>query len=224
MNPQVAILAGATGLVGRAILAGLLADSAVAHVHCVGRRPPPLVHKKITAHGLTATEVPPLPPASVLYLALGTTIKTAGSQAVFRQVDHALPLALAVAALQAGVSQIGLVSSVGAHAGSSNFDLHVKGELEQALKALAPPGLVIAQPSLLLGNRAALGQPLRRAERWGQAVGRLLGPCLPVAYRPIEATKVAAALRQRVPTARGVVVLGGADLQQAAPGPTGLSA
>ena len=35
---RVVLLAGATGLVGREILAALLADKTVAAVHCVGRR------------------------------------------------------------------------------------------------------------------------------------------------------------------------------------------
>src|SRR3712207_8869790 len=42
----------------------------------------------------------------------------------------------------------------------------VKGELETALKPLFP-ALVIAQPSLLLGDRSSLNQPLR----WGERIG-----------------------------------------------------
>ena len=68
-------------------------------------------------------------------------------------------------------------------------------------------GLVIARPSLLLGDREALGQPVRPAERVTAAAGRLLGPLIPANYRPVTAAAVARTLLARVPTARGRVVL-----------------
>ena len=47
-HARVAMVAGATGLVGREILADLLADKTVAAVHCVGRRPMDIQHAKLT--------------------------------------------------------------------------------------------------------------------------------------------------------------------------------
>lgn len=44
---RVALLAGATGLVGRAVLAALLTDKRYAAVHCVGRRALTLHHPKL---------------------------------------------------------------------------------------------------------------------------------------------------------------------------------
>ncbi len=43
-----AVLAGATGLVGRALLARLLQDPATAHIYALARRPLP-PHAKLTA-------------------------------------------------------------------------------------------------------------------------------------------------------------------------------
>src|SRR5690606_19796936 len=77
------VVAGATGLVGRAILQGLLTADAVAAVHALGRRPPGLQHAKLTAHAVDFTALPPLPPIDEAYLALGTTIQVAGSQPAF---------------------------------------------------------------------------------------------------------------------------------------------
>lgn len=81
MKLRTVILAGATGLVGREILQGLLADPGVCTVHTLGRRPPATQHPKLTAHIVDFAALPPLPAADELYLALGTTIKVAGSQA-----------------------------------------------------------------------------------------------------------------------------------------------
>ena len=92
-------LAGATGLVGRAILEGLLADTSVAAVHAIGRRNPGRVHPKLISQVVDFAALPPLPPLDEVYLALGTTIKVAGSQAAFRAVDFDANLAVARAPL-----------------------------------------------------------------------------------------------------------------------------
>ena len=84
---RVVALAGATGLVGRAILEGLLADASVAAVHALGRREPKVSHPKLTAHVVDFESLPTLPRLNEVYLSLGTTIKAAGSQAAFRAVD-----------------------------------------------------------------------------------------------------------------------------------------
>ena len=76
-------LAGATGLVGRSLLEGLLADPSVQSVHVLGRRNPRVAHERITFHIVDFSKLPPLPPVDEVYLALGTTIKVAGSQAAF---------------------------------------------------------------------------------------------------------------------------------------------
>jgi uncharacterized protein YbjT (DUF2867 family) len=70
------------------------------------------------------------------------------------------------------------------------FYNRVKGELEEALARLSFDRLVIARPSLLVGNREALGQPKRPAERVATAVSKLLGSLIPANYRPINATDV----------------------------------
>src|SRR5580700_7200506 len=157
-------LAGATGLIGRSILEGLLADPSVQAVHVLGRRKPRVAHARITGHIVDFAALPPLPPVDEVYLALGTTIKVAGSQAAFRAIDFDANLAVARAALAAGARRCGLVSAMGANAKSSVFYNRVKGELEEALAQIPFEGLVVARPSLLIGNRASLGQPDRPLE------------------------------------------------------------
>jgi uncharacterized protein YbjT (DUF2867 family) len=96
---------------------------------------------------------------------------------------------------------------MGADARSAVFYSRVKGELEDTLAALPFSGLLIARPSMLEGDRSALGQPERPGERWASALGRWLGPLVPANYRPIPAAAVADALRAGVPTVQGRQVL-----------------
>ena len=207
MATRTIIVAGATGLVGREILAGLLADPSVAAVHSLGRRKPAEPHPKLTAHVVDFAALPVLPLADELYLALGTTIKVAGSQAAFRAVDYDANLAVATAALAAGAKRVGLVSAMGADSKSKVFYSRVKGELEDALASMPFEGVVFARPSLLVGDREVLGQPTRQGEVLGSALGKVVGFLIPANYKPIDASAVASALLSAVPSAQGRTVL-----------------
>jgi len=206
-------LAGATGLVGRSILDGLLADAAVRSVHVLARRDPGLLHPRLTCHIVNFAALPPLPHVDELYLALGTTIKIAGTQAAFRAVDFDANLAVARAAVAAGARRCGLVSAMGANPESKVFYSRVKGELEKALEQLSLEGLVIARPSMLSGDREALGQPRRPLEKGFVVLSKALGPLIPANYRSIQAAQVARALLARTPLATGRVVLLSGEMQ-----------
>lgn len=214
LSKRIVALAGATGLVGRSILEGLLADPSVQSVHVLGRRKPRAAHAKLTSHIVDFAALPAFPPVNEVYLALGTTIKVAGSQAAFRAVDFDANLGVARAALAAGARHCGLVSAMGADAKSGVFYNRVKGELEEALAQLPFEGLVIARPSLLIGDRAALGQPGRPFERVGGAFSKFLGPLIPSNYRPIAATAVARTLLAQTPSAKGQAVVLSGEMQR----------
>ena len=206
-------IAGATGLVGQYLLQQLLADETVSRVYALGRREPALRHPKLTALVVDFARLPTLPVLDEVYLALGTTIRQAGSQRAFRAVDFEANLATAQAALAAGARRIALVSAAGADADSRVFYNRTKGELENALMALAPDALLIARPALLLGDRSALGQPVRRLESWSQQLLLRVGHWLPSGWRPIAAERVARALTGTLPTSTGVSILRSAQMQ-----------
>lgn len=212
------LVAGASGLVGRCLVEQLCADPSVSVVHALVRRPLTETHPKLQVHVVDFTALPALPPVDEVYLALGTTIKAAGSQEAFRAVDFGANLAVARAAQAAGARRAGLVSAMGAAASAGLFYSRVKGELEEALAALHFDVLVIAQPSMLRGDRAALGQPVRPAEVWVERVNRVIGPILARRIRPVQAADVAAALVRhvpRAPTVSGPLVLSSASMQGA---------
>lgn len=200
---------------GREILQGLLADDSVAAVHTLGRRELPLQHPKLTRHRVDFKALPALPRVGEAFIALGTTIKAAGSQEAFRAVDFDAVLAVAKAAKAAGATRLGVVSAMGADARSKVFYSRVKGEMEEALSALGFETLVIARPSLLVGDREALGQPARIGEELGLKVSRWLSPLIPDNYRPIEARAVARALLDAVRTTQGRRVLMSGEMQKA---------
>lgn len=216
MTTRRVVVAGATGLVGSHLVRRLCADRSVAAVHVLVRRTSLFTDAKIVVHVVDFTALPALPAVDEVYLALGTTIRVAGSQSAFRAVDFDANLAVARAARAAGATRAGLVSAMGANAASRVFYSRVKGELEQTLQALDFDALVIARPALLRGDRVALGQPARAGEGWATRLDRVLRPVLPKAVRAIAATDVAAALARRVLVAHGYEILHSAQMQGSA--------
>ena len=214
---RTALVAGASGLVGRQIVQALLADETVGAVHALGRRPLQLRHPKLSCHAVDFSALPPLPTVDEAYLALGTTIKVAGSQAAFRAVDFDANLAVARAVHAAGCRRLGLVSAMGADAGSRIFYNRVKGELEDALSSLGFDTLVVARPSFLAGDRESLGQPVRGGEQLALKLSRLLAPVIPKNLRAIVASDVAAALVHHVPAQTGRHILMSGEMQGQTP-------
>jgi len=212
-------VAGATGLIGRALLARLATDARVGAITALVRQPAALGAQRPKVQPLVADYAALgrsqlLPPLDWAFCCLGTTIKVAGSQAAFRAVDVDAVLAFAQAARAAGAGRFGLVSAMGADARSSVFYNRCKGEVEQALASQGWPQLVVARPSLLLGERQALGQPARPMESLAQRLMPAVGWLIPASVRPIQADAVAAALLQAVAAgAPGVTMLLSHQLQ-----------
>ena len=189
---RVALIAGSTGLIGRALLPLLVASPRYVEVHALLRRSVPGLHEqpKLKLQVVDFLALPALPPIDDVFIALGTTIKVAGSQAAFRQVDFDAVVNTAHAARAAGATRLAVVSALGADTHSRVFYSRVKGEMQEAVSALGYASVVIVQPSMLVGDRTSLGQPVRNGEVWA---GRLLS-WLPRSVRPIAASQVAEAM------------------------------
>ena len=122
-------------------------------------------------------------------------------------------MAVAGAARSSGASRLGIVSAMGASETSLIFYNRVKGETELAVSRLGFESLVIARPSMLVGNRDSLGQPERSGEKLASIFMRF-GALIPANYRAIEAVRVARALVHFVKSAgKGIRILLSGDMQ-----------
>ena len=213
MTEAVAIVAGATGLVGQEIIRRLAAEPAWREVRALVRRglPPELSGQTVVPIPVDYDRLEPSPPwgaAHHVFCALGTTMRQAGSTEAFRRVDLEYPVALARATLVQGARHFLLVTSLGASSESRVLYSRVKGEVEASISALGFRSVTIARPSLLIGARS---EP-----RLGEQVGRVLGLLAPPRWRPVSAARVAAALvdaaKRDLP---GIRILENRDLQAA---------
>lgn len=191
-----ALVLGATGLVGGHCLDLLLADAAYARVVAPVRRPSGRtdagLEERVVDFDRLEDDVDAFRVDDV-FCCLGTTIRAAGSREAFRRVDHDYVAAAARLAANGGARQFLLVTALGADADSRIFYNRVKGEAEQAVRALPFRRVVLVRPSLLLGDR----DERRPGEEVGKAVMGALAPLMvgPLRkYRAIAGCDVARAM------------------------------
>ncbi|WP_293199193.1 oxidoreductase [Paenibacillus sp.] len=193
-----AMIIGATGLVGGHLVHSLLEHPAYSEVRILVRRRLHLEHPKLKQHVVDWEQLELqghlFEGIDDLYCCLGTTIKKAGSQDKFREVDYHYPVRAAMLAKQHGVEQMLVISSMGANAGSRVFYSRTKGEMEDAITNVGFRALHIFRPSLILGERGEkrpgeqfAAQIMTFLDRWMK--GRL------DKYRAIHALTIAQAMR-----------------------------
>lgn len=188
-----AIVIGATGLVGRAIVDQLVSSEHVSEIITLTRRPSPHVSTKVCNQVVDFDHlnnyITLFVDADFLFSCLGTTVKQAGSIVEQGRVDLDYQFEAAQLAVNNGVNHYLLVSSAGANDQSNNPYLKMKGILEQRIKQLPFKRISIFQPSLLLGQRTEF----RLGEKMASGLMPLL--CLiPLLrrFRPITGGQVAA--------------------------------
>lgn len=214
---RIALVAGATGLVGSELCRQLRDDGAFSQVIVLARREPPVAEPPLQPAVVDFSRIgewEPEVPLDTVFCALGTTIAKAGSEAAFRAVDHDLVLEMARLAKRGRARHFVMVSSLGADPASRVFYLRVKGEAEEAVRALGLPHVAVLRPSVLDGERA---EP-RPGERAARVAGRFLRPVLvgPLEkYRPTPAVRVAEAMRYVArPGREGVEILEPVDIMR----------
>ncbi len=169
---SVALIAGASGLVGGRLLNLLLDTEDYTKIVSIGRRKLKIIHPRLEQYisdfeKLDELDIKP----DVVFCCLGTTIKKAGSKEAFKKVDFEYPKLLANYSLIKGANAFHIITAMGANSNSSIFYNKVKGEIEDELKSLAFRQMHIYQPSLLLGER----QEKRLAEGISQSITKGLG-------------------------------------------------
>jgi uncharacterized protein YbjT (DUF2867 family) len=206
------LVAGSTGMVGKELMALLLEHADVKKVVSIGRRKldRPLA-TNVEEQVVDFSNLPVLASHDACFIALGTTMKQAGSQEAFRRVDFDAVVAVANAAKASGATRLGLVSALGSNAQSSAFYNKIKGEAEDAVRELAFETLVIARPSLLDSERPES----RPGERIGILAARALRFAIPLRYRAIKPGTVARALLlATLQHDRGTLVLESEELER----------
>ena len=166
MQQQHAIVLGATGATGRALVQQLLEHPAFGSVTIFVRKAPALTHEKLKVHVIDFSKLQTyknLIVGEVLFSALGTTRKDAGSKANQYEVDYTYQYEFAKMALNNGVDHYALVSSYGADETSLFFYLKIKGALEEAIKKLSFQSICIYQPPSLIRQPDLLRPAEKRA-------------------------------------------------------------
>lgn len=201
---RVAMLAGASGATGGALLQLLLREPGFARVLALSRRPLPLEHARLANRILRFEEL-----ASSLkgqrctdaFCTLGAAGGPRATEAQLRAVDLQLVLDFARVALAAGASRLVVVSAAGAGPGAQHPFQRVKGEMEAGVRALGFTGLDILQPGLVYGARSSdgAGDTLRHGlmSLAGPLLRRSKGALHALGVREVAAAMVAAARSQR---------------------------
>jgi uncharacterized protein YbjT (DUF2867 family) len=214
---KTAIIAGASGLIGKFCLSYLLMDASYSKIIVLSRKPFPIKDPKIENIVCDFDQLAQHSAKLVgddVYCCLGTTIAVAGSKENFRKVDLEYPLSLANLCKQNGAKQYLLVSAMGADANSSIFYNKVKGELQNSLMSIGFKSLLIFQPSLLTGLR----KEFRLGERIAQVFMKVFNPLLMGSlkkYKSIEGMVVAFAMHKKAnENLQGVHVFQSHEIQE----------
>ena len=203
---KILLLVGATGLVGRHVLLRALADPRVDAIVASTRRALP-AHAKLFSPPVDYERLDEDASwwhADAVICTLGTTLRTAGSEAAFRRVDHHYPLAVARWAHARGTPTYVLNSATGADAESRFFYNRVKGELENGLRQIGFDSLTLVRPGVIGGHR----DEFRLGERVIVGVLRDAHLVLPRRWRLNPATGIAQSLLEAAPAPQpGVSVI-----------------
>ena len=154
---KTAVIAGATGLVGKELLDHLIEEDYYEKIQIISRRVLSYDNPKVEVVVVDYNHLNNYREkisGSHYYCCLGTTMKAAGSRYNFYRIDYVYVYRLAkIAESDSKCSQFVLLTSVGANAQSSVFYNRVKGRAEKEVGKLKISGIHILRPSILLGNR-----------------------------------------------------------------------
>jgi uncharacterized protein YbjT (DUF2867 family) len=194
------LLLGASGLVGKNVLAQALAHPAITSVVAPTRiplAPHPKLTNRVCDHLESLLSVGVTRGMDAVVCALGTTSGKAGSKQAFREVDYVLPLAFARSAHEQGAETFVLVSASVASVSSPFFYPRIKGEIERDIGLVGFKSLTIVRPSLIGGHR---DEP-RFSEGIALRLMSIFAPILPKRFHVNPAPTIAAASLSAVTTA-----------------------
>lgn len=190
---------GATGLVGKQLVEQLLKNDNFGKVQIFVRRDTNIDHSKLEQQIIDFAKQASWQDklrGDVLFSALGTTLKQAGSKEKQYESDFTFNLNFAQTAKKNGIENYVLVSSIGANSGSKLFYTRMKGELDEAVSKIGFSNLAILRPASLTGDR----EKKRTMEEISIPVLKFITRFMLKKYRPIHGKTVATAMINAVLT------------------------
>lgn len=188
-----AIIIGATGLVGLALIEQLQSSDDFESIAAVVRKKTDKLDAYTKVTQFVLQDFLLLNDEDVngfthAFSCLGSTIKQAGSKDKFYAIDYEINAHFADLIQDKNIHLL-IVSALGANANSPIFYNKVKGQLEDYLKKLSIYKLSIFQPSLLIGKRSEV----RLLEDTAQTLFKLVEKTWtkPFKYKPISAEQLA---------------------------------
>ncbi|WP_336044007.1 NAD(P)H-binding protein [Acinetobacter junii] len=188
-----AIIIGATGLVGLALIEQLQSSDDFESITVVVRKKTDKLDAYTKVTQFVLEDFLLLNDEDVngfthAFSCLGSTIKQAGSKDKFYAIDYEINAHFADLIQDKNIHLL-IVSALGANANSPIFYNKVKGQLEDYLKKLSIYKLSIFQPSLLIGKRSEV----RLLEDTARTLFKLVEKTWtkPFKYKPISAEQLA---------------------------------
>ncbi len=188
------LVAGSTGLVGKTLITDFLQEH---EVIAISRRPfkfPNNVKQELIDFNKDFS----LKPADHFFICLGYPLELLDLiymrdkiKPKFEEVDFGLVIKLAKMALDVGIKDISVISSVMADKNSLNHYLKIKGKMEEEIKKLSFNKINIFRPSHLLGEREnKIGLDVQIFEKVTNIFGQVL-PSQLKDFKNVEARTLA---------------------------------
>lgn len=177
-----ALVLGATGLCGSAMLKAAIASGKYSEVTTITRRSLPFESsaKQIVEEDNSKWASLISADIECVFTALAITKAAAGGLENQYKIDHDLNIELIKAAKAKGCKTVVLISSTGASTSSMFAYMKLKGEIERDLIALDFDRTIILRPGLLLGERDSVHKG------FGNGIGTWIGSKI---YRsPLQST------------------------------------
>lgn len=193
---KTAIILGASGATGSALLQLLLSDSRYSKIKLFARSSAGIISPKIEEYIINMFELENHAAhftGADVFCCIGTTKAKTPHKDTYRKIDYGIPAAAARLAKTNGIDTFIVISAIGANKNSSIFYNRTKGEMEHAVASQHIPDTYILQPSLIVADR----NDKRIAEKLAAGFMKLLNPLFTgkyTKYRSISAAAIAKAM------------------------------
>lgn len=195
MKQQTAVVIGATGLTGSLLVQQLLEDDSFNPVRILVRKPVALQHPKLQVELVDFNNYEEyktkLGSGDCIFCCIGTTnSQVKGDEIAYRKIDFDIPVNAARFGKEAGFQQFAIITAATANSKSRIFYNRLKGEVEEAIATFQYQSLHIFRPSFIMGHRTEQ----RLGEKIFRFIFQIVARLLPSAWRPIDASAMAAAM------------------------------